>query len=77
MLRRVEIEGNFLHVDEAADGSVQIVDHPELTARGLSNHVIEVFRAGKSLGCFQDEDAIRIPGLRRSKDRRVIRSRPF
>ena len=52
MLRRIEIEGNILQVDEAADSSVQILDHPELTVRRLSNHVIEVFRADKSLGRF-------------------------
>jgi hypothetical protein len=42
MLQRIEIEGNFMRVNEAADGSVQIVDHPELTVKRLSSHVIEV-----------------------------------
>ena len=46
-----------MRVNEAADGSVQIVDHPELTVKRLSSHVIEVFKDGKSLGCFRDENA--------------------
>ena len=61
MFRRIEIEGSILRVDEPADGSVQIVDHPELTVTRLSDHVIEVFQADKSLGCFHDEDATWIP----------------
>ncbi len=56
MLRRIEIEGSILRVDEPADGSVQIVDHPELKIKRLMEHVIEVFRDNKSLGCFQDEN---------------------
>ena len=63
MLRFIDIieNGKRLRVDEAADGSAQIVDHPELTVKRLGEHVIEVFRGDKSLGCFHDEDAVWIP----------------
>ena len=61
MLRPIEIEGNIWQVDEAADGSFQIVGHPDVMVTRLSNHVIEVFRGGKSLGCFKDENASFIP----------------
>jgi hypothetical protein len=63
MLRRIEIEGNSSQVVEATDGSLQIVDHPELTVRRLGNHVIEVFRGDKSLGRFRDEKATWIPRM--------------
>ena len=56
MLSHIEIEGNFLQVD--ADDA--IVNHPELTVQRLSNHVIEVFRADKSLGRFQNEKMKRV-----------------